>query len=385
MLAKDRKTFVPPKNTNDMSRNLAALLEKKKVCVYIDAANLYHSTSIAKIKMDFFQLAKWFNGKAKIKKLNFYTAYDIDDAEQIAFLNELEKHGYNVVKKPLRVFETSKKGNMDIEVAVDVMSQQNLYDTMILLSGDGDFSYLLKAVETLGKETIVIGVGGFTSFELHNEADEYFFLNRIREVWATPKGSESASSADIEYAQPKDRSLLPAKEGAVDMANTRNFRPQVPKAVGETTEEKPKSHSSNQVPAVSKPRTSTRTTKTESSPRISGVQPRRQARVTQQSTDTPQPILNFKPVNKPQTATLENKPQRLNARPARQPREPRETRIQKIQTNTIGNPNPRTRLESLRSRPVQSTQRTSSRSSNQLRTTRPNFETSNPAPVIHLD
>ncbi|MBC7472160.1 MAG: NYN domain-containing protein [candidate division SR1 bacterium] len=187
MLKQERKNFIPPRNNNDLTGTLEKLIFGKKVSVFIDAANLYHSSSVAKLKIDFIQVIKWFKSHCKLKNANFYTAYDIEDQKQMEFLQDLEYNGYNMIKKPLKIFENSKKGNMDIEIAVDCFTQQNLYDIIILISGDGDFSYLMQTLERLGKQTVVIGVGGFTSYELHKEVNEYFFFNRIRSVWQAQK------------------------------------------------------------------------------------------------------------------------------------------------------------------------------------------------------
>jgi uncharacterized LabA/DUF88 family protein len=197
MQKKDKSTFIPPRNRSDMTHSLARLIDKKKVGIYIDAANLYHGSHIAKINIDYNQLISWFKAHCKVKNANFYSAYDVDDQKQIDFLNDLEKNGYNVVKKPLKVFEHSKKGNMDIEIAVDCLLNQNMYDVLVLMSGDGDFGYLVHALDVLGKETIIIGIGGFTSFDLHTEADNYFFLNRIREVWGAQKKPKADSSPTV--------------------------------------------------------------------------------------------------------------------------------------------------------------------------------------------
>ncbi len=215
MQKKDKSSFIPPKNRSDMTNHLARLIDKKKVGIYIDAANLYHGSHIAKINIDYNQLISWFKSHCKVKNANFYSAYDVDDQKQIDFLNDLEKNGYRVVKKPLKVFEHSKKGNMDIEIAVDCLLNQNMYDVLVLMSGDGDFGYLVHALDVLGKETIIIGIGGFTSFDLHTEADNYFFLNRIREVWGAQKKSKtqptSPSSSTNSLRPVPSKIVLPPK------------------------------------------------------------------------------------------------------------------------------------------------------------------------------
>jgi uncharacterized LabA/DUF88 family protein len=179
----DKAGFIPQKNKNDLTSHFAKLVSGKKVSVAIDAANLYYASNVSKIKIDYIQVASWFQANCKSVNLNFYTAFDPEDDKQMEFFESLETCGYKVTKKPIKVFEDSKKGNMDIELAVDAIVQKDTYEILILLSGDGDFTYLISALEKLGKETIILGIGGFTSYELHQEAGRYFFLNRISHVW----------------------------------------------------------------------------------------------------------------------------------------------------------------------------------------------------------
>jgi uncharacterized LabA/DUF88 family protein len=205
----DNKKFIPPRNTNDMTRLLVREIKDTRVGLYIDAANLYHASHTAKLHIDYLNMIEWFKKNCKLKKVNFYTAYDPEEPKQLEFIHDLEKAGYHVVKKPLKVFDTTKKGNMDIEIAVDALIDQNTYDVLILMSGDGDFGYLMQALDRLGKKTIVIGVGGFTSFELHNEVDNYYFFNRIREVWSNLKSRKPVKELGLEAMS--DKKAMPFK------------------------------------------------------------------------------------------------------------------------------------------------------------------------------
>jgi uncharacterized LabA/DUF88 family protein len=177
------KDFKPPKIKNDMTSYLASLVKNKRVGLFIDAANLYHSASMAGLKINFTSIYDWFNKKSKLEIANFYSAFDPEDSKQMDFLKDLEDIGYRVVKKPIKIYTSNIKGNMDIEIAVDSLLEKDKYDILILISGDGDFQYLVQALDKLEKKTIVVSVGGFTSFDLHQEADSYFFLNRISKVW----------------------------------------------------------------------------------------------------------------------------------------------------------------------------------------------------------
>ena len=189
------KGFKPPKVRNDLTTYLASLVKKQRVGVFIDAANLYYSAQIARLNLDYHSIADWFTKKSgDLSILNFYTAFDPEDKDQLAFLDDLKDTGYNVVSKPIKVFGNMIKGNMDIELAVDALAKGEEYDLIVLISGDGDFSYLIKELEKKGKKTVIVGVGGFTSFELHQEAENYFFFNRISRVWARKKKTTKKES-----------------------------------------------------------------------------------------------------------------------------------------------------------------------------------------------
>jgi uncharacterized LabA/DUF88 family protein len=180
------------KNRNDMTSVLAKSLKNQRVSVFVDAANLYHASTQAGIRIDFVQIAKWFKENvSKTIDLRFYTAYDPENTKQIQFLDELVQIGYIVIKKPIKDFGTFIKGNMDIELAVDAISNKDNFDILVLISGDGDFTYLINSLEKSYKKTMILSVGGFTSYELHLVADSYFFMNRIAKIWQTPRNADS--------------------------------------------------------------------------------------------------------------------------------------------------------------------------------------------------
>jgi uncharacterized LabA/DUF88 family protein len=168
---------------SDQVDNLRKHIEGKRVSVFIDAANLYYAGTKGGIRLSFEAIAQWFTKHSKHVVLNFYTAFDPEGVEQLKFIESLSTFGYNVIKKPIKVFDTLTKGNMDIELAVDMLSQQDEYDIGILMSGDGDFSYLVSHLKSLGKMVIIVGIGGFMSYELHKVGDHYFFLDRLARIW----------------------------------------------------------------------------------------------------------------------------------------------------------------------------------------------------------
>jgi uncharacterized LabA/DUF88 family protein len=193
----DKANFKAPKNRNDLTGLLANIIQNKKVAIFVDGANLYFAASVAHLRIDYKQIYNWFAAKCELSNLNYYTAFDPEDEKQAGFLEEMDKTGYRIIKKPIKVYENFTKGNMDIELAVDALMQKDDYEVLVLISGDGDFRYLVKALESQGKTSIILGIGGFTSFELHQEADNYFFLNRISKVWQSQRKTQLTTETQI--------------------------------------------------------------------------------------------------------------------------------------------------------------------------------------------
>jgi uncharacterized protein (TIGR00288 family) len=173
---------------NDLSKNLVELLHSKKTLILIDGANLYFAAQSKRWNIDFKQIYTWFKSKTDLVETVYYTAFNPEDVKQNDFIKGLETSGYRVHKKPIKVFnDSSVKGNLDVEICVDTMKQIFNFEILVLISGDGDFTYLAETLELMGKKVIVIGVGGFMSYELQEQADNYFLLDRIKSVWQKQK------------------------------------------------------------------------------------------------------------------------------------------------------------------------------------------------------
>ncbi len=227
------ENFVAPKIKNDLTDKFAGLIQGKKVYVAIDAANLYYAALKAKIYLNFEQIYKWFTKNTKYVEIGFYTAYNVDDTKQLEFLKQIESYGYTLICKPIKIFSNNKvKGNMDIEIAVDILRKENDFDTFVLLSGDGDFRYLIN---NLKKPTIVLSIGGFTSFYLHQDADNYFFLNRVSAIWKSRKKQSNKIKIDESYlifvdeVDYPEQSIPQAKKNLNKITKLEDTKPKKPK------------------------------------------------------------------------------------------------------------------------------------------------------------
>ncbi len=190
---RERKQY--DKDENDrlegMRRELLALRRKVKapeplprtdelprVGVFIDVQNVYYGARQLKGKLDFEALMQ---AAGLDRRVANSTAYVVESKErdQTAFLNLLGKLDIDVRKKSLRIrADGSKKGDWDMEIALDMLDAGPKLDVAVLVSGDGDFTSLLHRLRSGGTRVEVIGFPRTTSKSLIAAADRYTPLDR---------------------------------------------------------------------------------------------------------------------------------------------------------------------------------------------------------------
>lgn len=149
----------------------------KRIAVFIDGANLYHSATQLGIEIDYAYLLTFLTGKTSTYQAFFYTGIDSTNQNQQTFLLRLQQIGYQIVSKAvIKRADGSRKANLDVELALDLVELANTYDTAIVVSGDGDFAPAIKRIQRLGKRVEVVGCGATTSQKLLELADDYLDL-----------------------------------------------------------------------------------------------------------------------------------------------------------------------------------------------------------------
>ncbi len=135
----------------------------ERIGLFIDGANLYATARSLNFDIDYRKLLDFFRGEAKLVRANYYTAMmeDADYSPIRPLVDWLDYNGFSVVTKPTKEFTDSTgrrkiKGNMDIEIAVDIMELADQLDHVVLFSGDGDFRRLVEAVQRKGLRVTVI-------------------------------------------------------------------------------------------------------------------------------------------------------------------------------------------------------------------------------------
>jgi uncharacterized LabA/DUF88 family protein len=100
----------------------------------------------------------------------------------------LDYNGYTMVTKPAKEYTDGTgrrkvKGNMDIELAIDVMEMAPSLDHIVLFSGDGDFRRLVEAVQRKGVRVSVVSTirssPPMIADELRRQADVFIELQDL--------------------------------------------------------------------------------------------------------------------------------------------------------------------------------------------------------------
>ncbi len=101
----------------------------------------------------------------------------------------MRRNGYRVIAKDLvQLPDGSKKANLDVEIAVDMMALVGCYDTAILVSGDGDLAYAVDAASYRGVRVEVVSLRSMTSDSLINVSDRYIDLDSVKDdIKKTPR------------------------------------------------------------------------------------------------------------------------------------------------------------------------------------------------------
>ncbi len=146
-----------------------------KIAIFVDVQNIYYTTRQAfGRQFNYRKLWQQINDEGEIVLANAYATQRHDD-QQIKFQDALKHIGFTVKLKPfIQRSDGSAKGDWDVGITIDILDTAKQVNTIILLSGDGDFDLLLKKVgKDYGVKTKVYGVASLTANSLIDAANEY--------------------------------------------------------------------------------------------------------------------------------------------------------------------------------------------------------------------
>ncbi|MFB2646031.1 NYN domain-containing protein [Raphidiopsis sp. BLCC-F218] len=157
-------------------------LNRGRVAIFIDGLNLFHAALQIGIEIDYVKLLCRLTQTSRLLRAFFYTGFDTSKEKQQGFLLWMRRNGYRVVTKDIiALTESGKKPNLNVEIAVDMITLAPYYDTAVLVSGDGDLAYAVNAVTSLGSRVEVIGLQTMTSDSLIDVADYFIDFDSIKQ------------------------------------------------------------------------------------------------------------------------------------------------------------------------------------------------------------
>ena len=177
----------PLKNNTNEPRHANFFYPEEKLAVFIDGANLYAAAKNLAFDIDYKRLLTWISGQSRLVRAFYYTAL-LEDQEYSPIrplIDWLDYNGYTMITKPAKEFTDASgrrkiKGNMDIELAIDMMEISAHVDHIVLFSGDGDFRRLVESVQRRGVRVTVISTTRsqppMMADELRRQADHFVDL-----------------------------------------------------------------------------------------------------------------------------------------------------------------------------------------------------------------
>lgn len=173
-----------------------------KTLVLIDAANASAACRQVGKFIDWSKFRAWCEQFGFITHMNYYTAVLSDEnGEQKLrrLLDYLNYNGYNVVEKSAKRYtneggETKVKGNMDVEIATDIMLHAKNVDMIILMTGDNDFAYAVRAAQVLGTHVVLVSLkdGNFCGADIRRTADKFIDLADVLKTCEMVRTPETA-------------------------------------------------------------------------------------------------------------------------------------------------------------------------------------------------
>lgn len=188
----------------------------ERVVVLIDGANLYSAAKALGFDMDYRKLLDEFRRHGRLIRASYYTAVveDQDFSPIRPLVDWLDYNGYSLVTKPAKEYTDATgrrrfKGDMDVEIAVDLMQAAEYADHAFLFSGDGDFTPALEAVQRKGMRVSIVSTiksnPPMVADDLRRAADNFVDLTDLSALVGRPPRERAAADERYEYAEEEDR------------------------------------------------------------------------------------------------------------------------------------------------------------------------------------
>lgn len=181
-----------------------------RVALFIDGANLYSTAKSLAFDIDYRKLLEEFRRRGRFIRAYYYTALveDQDFSPIRPLVDWLDYNGYTLVTKPAREYTDAAgrrrfKGDMDVELAVDLLEAAAHLDHAILFSGDGDFLPAIEAAQRKGMRVSVVSTiksnPPMIADDLRRAADNFLDLADLAALIGRPPRERASAEGRYDY------------------------------------------------------------------------------------------------------------------------------------------------------------------------------------------
>lgn len=187
----------------------------ERVALFIDGANFYSAAKLMPFDIDYRKLLDEFRKHGRFVRAYYYTALveDQDFSPVRPLVDWLDYNGYTLVTKAAKEYTDTNgrrryKGDMDVEIAVDMLQAASFIDHAFLFSGDGDFVAAVEAVQRKGVRVSVVSTiksnPPMASDDIRRAADNFIDLADLAGlIGRAPR--ERPTEARYDYPEDEDR------------------------------------------------------------------------------------------------------------------------------------------------------------------------------------
>lgn len=162
----------------------------QRVAVLVDVQNLYYSArNLYKSKVNFKNLLEdTVSGRVLTRAIAYVIKTDIVLKER-DFFEALNKSGFDVKEKDLQIFPGgAKKGDWDIGITMDAIRLAKKVDSIVLVSGDGDYVPLVNYLQqSEGCLVEVFAFGKTSSKDLVRVCDDFVDMDKAKSKYLLNK------------------------------------------------------------------------------------------------------------------------------------------------------------------------------------------------------
>ncbi|PZO50123.1 MAG: NYN domain-containing protein [Alphaproteobacteria bacterium] len=176
----------------------------ERVALFMDGANLYSAAKSLAFDIDYRKLLDEFRKHGRFIRATYYTALveEQDFSPIRPLVDWLDYNGYSVSTKAAKEYTDTNgrrrfKGDMDVEIVVDMLQAAEHLDHIFLFSGDGDFAAAVEAVKRKGARVTVVSTiksnPPMASDDIRRAADNFLDMTELMSLVGRPPRERSAT------------------------------------------------------------------------------------------------------------------------------------------------------------------------------------------------